>query len=799
MKRTRDLDALFRRGLTAHQSSRFQEAISCYNAILKIVPGHPATLHFLGLCNIQQGNDRRGIEQILEALSLRPDYLEARYNLATALHGLGRREEAAAQYKKALSIDDKNADAHNNLGALLLELGQPDEAVGHFEAALKLQPKDPKSHSNLAVAMLRLRRYSDALDHCNHALAARPNDAEILSNRGSALLELGRHGEALDCFDAAVSLRAGLSELQIGRGNALAKLGRSEEALNAFDQAIAENSEAAEAWVGRGNVLQAIGRMRDAQDAFNKAISADPKLPQARLGLGRILARSNRQKALEELQTALAIDPALAEAWVASGDILSATGRMDDAICAYQNALRIRPDIECVHGNLLHARLRNCDWSTFESDRNRSMSDVRNGILSTDPWLFLNVSRSPEEQRQCADLYATRFFPKRHARLWNGERYSHDRIRIAYLSADFREHPVAHSIVSLFEEHDRGRFEVSALSLCVDDHSEIRKRIALSCELFQDVGNKTDDEVAELIRANETDIVVDLGGFTQGCRPGIVAARPAPISVSYLGFAATMGVDYIDYILADDVVIPQEDRRHFAEKVIALPHSYMIADARKNIRAADLTRRQVGLPDDGFVFCSFNNTYKINPGIFDVWMRLLRAVDGSVLWLRSWSATAVENLRREAAARGVAPERLVFAPAVSIEEHLGRHRLADLALDTLPYNAHTTAIDALSAGLPLLTCVGSTFASRASASMLRAIGMPELIGASLEDYERQALRLAQDASWLESTKLKLAANIALEPLFDTKRFARDVESAYTAIWERQRQGHEPAAFREAGP
>jgi predicted O-linked N-acetylglucosamine transferase (SPINDLY family) len=377
---------------------------------------------------------------------------------------------------------------------------------------------------------------------------------------------------------------------------------------------------------------------------------------------------------------------------------------------------------------------------------------------------------------------------------WTGGRYRHERIRLAYVSAHFRNHPMGHLMAALFEQHDRNRFETIAVSLGPNDRSAMRSRLEGAFEKFIEVERQSDHEVARMMREMEVDIAVDRTGFTTGARPGIFALRAAPIQVNYLAYPGTMGADFIDYLIADDTVLPREKRPSYAEKVVYLPDSYLVNDSGRRISEDMPTRSEAGLPDRGFVFCSFNNHYKITPRVFDAWMSLLRQVDGSVLWLLDGTATMRRNLWREAGAREIDPQRLIFAPRITPEDHLARHRLADLFLDTLPCNAHTTASDALWAGLPVLTCAGTTFAGRVAASLLQAIGLPGLITGSLGEYESLALRLATEPPALKEIRQQLARNRAIRPLFDTDRFRRHIEGAYVEMWERHQRGESPASF-----
>jgi len=423
---------------------------------------------------------------------------------------------------------------------------------------------------------------------------------------------------------------------------------------------------------------------------------------------------------------------------------------------------------------------------------------VKTGAHACDPFTLLAIPSSPVDQLECARLFVAdanlrsqRLFP-------SGRRRSHDRLRIAYLSADFRQHVIATVTAELFELHDRDRFEVLGISFGHDDQSGLRARLMKAFDRFHDVSNSSDREVAELLHEAEVDIAIDLMGYTEHSRPGILGHRPAAVQASYLGFPGTMGADFIDYVLADRFVLPFDQQRFFAEKIVHLPDSYQPTDSKRRVSSANVPKRsEIGLPEDAFIFCCFNNSYKLSPPVFDVWMRLLQSVERSVLWLTVAGDLTRMNLRREAERRGVEADRLVVTDRVDHADYLARQVLADLFLDTLPYNAHGTGSNALAAGLPILTCRGGTFAGRVGASLLHAAGLPELVTDSLEEYEALALKLAVDRDLLRSLRRKLEANRASRALFDTARLCRHVESAYETTWDRYERGEPPTSFSVA--
>jgi predicted O-linked N-acetylglucosamine transferase (SPINDLY family) len=536
-------------------------------------------------------------------------------------------------------------------------------------------------------------------------------------------------------------------------------------------------------------------RFDDALKAFQRALDIKPNFAEAWLGRGRVLLALNQYKdAVAAYDRALESKADFAQAWFGRGMTALCLAQYDQAFLGFHNALTLeRDELDYAEGLRLLAKLYLCDWTELMVETEQSLSRLREGNKAIPPFAFLCLPSTAADQLQSSKQYAREFIES--PPIQQAGAHSHDRIRIAYLSADFRDHAIGLLTAGLFENHDKSRFEITGISFVQGQDTAIGRRLADAFEHFDEVKGKTDEEIANLIRTREVDIAIDLMGHTQYARVGIFARRPAPIQVHYLGFAATLGTNFIDYILADLTVIPEEHHEFFTDRVFWLPDSYFASDNRRAISLGKSTRKECGLPEDGFIFCSFNNAYKISPKIFHVWMRLLQGTPGSVLWLSQAHPIAMANLRREAERCGVSAQRLIFAPKVADNaEHLARQRLADLFLDTLPYNAHTTANDALWAGLPVLTCIGETCAGRVAASQLKAVGLPELITTSLEDYEALALKLAREPSFLAAIKAKLARNRDTYPLFDTARFTRHIEAAYTTMWERQQRGERPEAF-----
>jgi protein O-GlcNAc transferase len=787
-------EAFYNKGKALAARGRFDDAIAANDRALALKSD-------LAEAWLGRGNLFYLLKRYAEALAaydrtltLKSDLVEGWLGCGNAFYYLGRYEEAFSAYGEALALKPDLADAWLGRGNVSRLLKRYDDAVAAFDKALALKPDLASAWLGRGNVSFNLKRHDDALAAYDRARRLQPDLAEVWLNTGNVLCELKRYDEAFAAHDKALELNPDLAEAWLGRGNVLWNLKRYDEASTAYDKAIALKPDFAEAWFGRGNVFCDLKRYDEASAAYDKAIALKPHFAEAWFGRGNVFRDLKcYREASAAYDKAIALEPHLAEAWRSRGDIFAALRQYDRAFADYDRAVALKPALPYAAGFRLFVKLHLCDWTNLDAEAARLLSMIRAGGTLSWPFTLLPISSSLTDQLQCATRYIqaqATFSP-----ICQGEIHTHDRIRVAYLSSEFREHAVACLTIGLFEHHDRSRFEITAISTEPQSDSDFCRRIAAAFDRFVDASVQNDQEIADLVRRLEIDILVDLNGFTRSSRLGVFARRPAPIQVNYLGYAGTMGAEYYDYIIADSAVIPREHFEFYREKVAWLPDSFMANDGARPIADQTPTRRELGLPQQAFVFCCFNQSYKIESTIFDVWMRLLRAVDGSVLWLKENDATAVRNLRLEAERREVSPQRLIFAaPVPSNAEHLARQRQADLFLDTLHFNAHTTASDALWAGLPVVTCSGSTFASRVAASLLKAVGLDELITNSLEEYEALALRFASDDSLLASVKAKLAHNRDRYPLFDTPQFTRHIETAYTTMWERYRKGEAPAAF-----
>jgi predicted O-linked N-acetylglucosamine transferase (SPINDLY family) len=726
-------------------------------------------------------------------LQMDPSHAAARQNLAVALFEQRHLQDALEQIEAAIGLAPTNAIAHNTRGNILRELHRPQDALESYERALQIDPTYATAYSNRSDPLLTLGRHRDALASADQAITLNPRLAVAECNRGKALAMLERFEEALGAYDQALALVPDWPLVLANRSGALLLLGRPEAALHDSERALKLAPDDPIVLNAHGNVLRKLQRFQDALRCYDRAVALDPALAAAHYNRGNVLLDLQQpQAAVASFDRSIELSPQWAAAQHDRGVALLRLGRIDEASLAYLRSLELNPDLPYTRGQALHTLLLQADWSAYEDLSAEVIASNTRGELADEPLSFLALTDSAQAQVQCArrcvsDRYLSPLPP-----LWAGEHYTHSKIRVAYLSGDLGEHPVSYLMAGVFEQHDQQRFETIGLSLQrARPGSGYARRAHAAFARFLEVGARTDEEIAHLIRESEVDILVDLVGFTRGMRLPVLARRPAPVQLSYLGYPGSLAAPYIDYFLADEWVIPPRARSHYTEKIVALPDTYQANDDRR-VLTPPPSREQAGLPVGSRVLCVFNATYKISPKVFEIWCAVLRAVPDSVLWLLGTHERSRVNLRREAEQRGVAPERLIFAERVTYEEHLARLQLADLYLDTFPFNGGASASDALWAGVPLITCAGEAFASRMGGSLLKAVGLPELICESLEQYEHRALEVASDPAQLAAMRKHLTQHRRSAPLFDAARFCRHLEQAYLVMHERVRRGEQPS-------
>jgi protein O-GlcNAc transferase len=694
----------------------------------------------------------------------------------TSLQG-GRPDQAEKLFREIVRRRPNDLDARRMIGFLCSQTGRHGEAVEHFDVTLRLDPKQPQIHYLRGISLLALDRLQDALDSFNGALAIDGPQADTYVNQGVALQKLQRLSEAIESYDRAIKLEPTYVLAHTNKAAALEEQGKLAEALASYDNSLRIQATA-DAWAGRGMVLQLMRRF-------------------------------------------------------------------DEGLVALKQAYALEPSRPYLQGEILHVKMQTGDWDNFAHDCELLLKNVDKGLTVTAPGYILSLPSSLERQQRAAEIYARDKFPAQPhppsphppyvlsspgltgrssnhrpgildcqsksdasdfdhlvsaevgqarlrvkpgddtGRVGEGRGAARSatkrKIAIGYFSCDFRYHPLSQLAAGLFEHHDRDDFTVFGFAYGGQRDDEYARRIALAMDRFIDVSSMSDQDVASLSRSLGIDIAVDLTGLQFNTRLGIFAHHAAPVQATYLGYPGTTGCSFFDYIIADEVVLPNEDARFFSERPFHVPVSFQVNDSLRAPVDEPRPRAAYGLPEQGFVYCCFNNGYKLTPDVFAIWMRLLRRVEGGVLWLLGDNTTFVRNLRRRAQESGVAPERLVFAERADLREYLSRQRCADLALDTFHYNGHTTTSDTLWAGLPVVTRKGTTFAGRVAASLLQAIGLPDLIANTTEEYEELAFRLATERELLDSIKQRLVRNRATSSLFDTAAFTKHLEAAYRTM------------------
>ncbi len=688
------------------------------------------------------------------------------YQQAYVLHRNGQFAEAEALYKQVIALQENHADAHHMLGLVCYQTNRTTEAIEHISKALSIAPRLLDYLNNLGLALRANKQAEDALKSFQQAILLQPKDLDVQLNIANTLLELQRFEEAATYYRRVLKaqnrqdLRSALAHCLSNLGNQAHAAAQYARAESYFLEAIVHTNTDAAFYYNLGNAQRELGKPAEAAKQYLKAIQYAPDDADAYNNLGNV------QREL---------------------------GQLDLAIASYEQALKINPKLYHAKVHLIHQRQHICDWDNLDSN----IKQVREWIntqpqAQISPFAFLAMpGTTAEEQKQCANNWVKNRYSeliKKGNDLNFHKSDSHGKMRIGYLSADFRLHPLAFLISELIELHDRAELEIHAFSYGVNDKSSARTRLEKAVDYFHDIRNLPDLDAAKKIHECEIDILVDLTGFTQTSRSGIAALRPAPINVNWLGFPGTMGSfddkSLFDYILTDNFICPPEYADDYAESLAVLPDCYQPNDRQRPIGNTP-SREACGLPDNVFVFCSFNQSYKITPDVFAVWMRLLNAVPDSVLWLLDCNQWAKDNLLKEAAKLGITSDRIIFSPRVAIADHLPRHAHADLFLDTLPYNAHTTCSDALWMGVPVLTCAGETFASRVAGSLLTTAALAELITYNLQDYETKALQLASNPAQLLKIKEKLLRDKTDSRLFDTARFAKSLEETYQVMWNQK--------------
>tara|TARA_Y100001970_G_scaffold197024_1_gene239632 strand:+ start:1632 stop:3716 length:2085 start_codon:yes stop_codon:yes gene_type:complete len=672
--------------------------------------------------------------------------------------------------------------------------GQLDESKKIFLEILEKEQNNFDVYFALGIIFFKQKEYSKSEDFLNKGIKIKPKNVEIYNLLAIVLLHLKKFDLAIDNWNIALKLKPNYLEAYNNLGNLFFELGRNEEALNNYRRALEINPDFAEAYNNQGNVLLKLKKIEDALKSYQKALEIKPDYVQAYHNCGQAyFEKKQLGEALKCYEKALNYNPDFAEAHFDKGNIFVEQDNNEAAIECFQKALRLKPEFENKLGMIIHQKQRICDWNTLDQDIKKIENKILQSEKLSSPFFFLSINNSLNLQK----ILAEKWFRNEFALVDNvfepnKKNKVNKKIKIGYYSADFREHAVGQLMVNLFELHDKSKFEVIAFYFGPVEDDIIKKRILLASNKFIDVSLKTEKQISKISRELEIDIAVDLMGYTKKNRFKIFSERSAPLQVSYLGYPGTTGANCIDYLIADKFLISKNEEKYYSEKIIYLPNSYMVNKLTKKKSEKILTRKEFGIPEESFVFCCFNQSYKILPQIFDIWMKILKRVDGSVLWLSQTNKTSKKNLLKEAATRDIKSNRIIFSSRLQIvEEYLDRFRLADLFLDTFPYTAHSICSDSLKSGLPVLTLKGETFASRVSSSFLKVLELEELVVNSIKEYEDRAVELANDLSKLKNVKNKLDINKNKSPLFDTKLFTKHIEQAYIEIYKKYNENLKP--------
>jgi len=694
---------------------------------------------------------------------------------------------------RVLSADKNNFPALSILGLIKATTAQYDHAAEFLGRAEKINPRDPSIQFNLAKVYMESGAPGQALKHYKRLASINSSDPKVWIQIAICNGLINENEYAIRAVENAIALNPNLPDAWYYKGVGLGKLNRDTEALIAYEKTISLDPQYSAAWIGKGVILTISSKCGEAINCFDRAIEIAPQDVFAWYNMGIAYGLLNRPKsALLCYDKCLEINDQFADALFNKGAILASLKDYEAANYCFEQLLLLHPEHDYLLGNLINSKMQTANWDSLDGQVKRMIQLIEENKKVSSPFFALSAFDFPNLHKRVAENWIAERFPDGVRPIFKQTK-KNGKIKIAYFSADFREHPVAHLMAELFELHDRNQFEIFAFSLLATEPDDpFRQRLIGRFDHFLNVESNSGQEIAAMARDLEIDIAIDLGGHTENSKTSIFANHAAPIQVNYLGYPGTMGAQYFDYIIADRVIIPETSQSNYVEKIIYLPNTYLVDDSKRVATDRKFNRRELGLPDNAFVFCCFNNAYKFNPTQLEVWAKLLQAIEGSVLWLSENNRSFQENIKTAFLKYGIRSERIVFAGRMSnMADHLARFRVADLFLDTIPYNAHTTALDALKAGLPLITCLGNSFAGRVGASLLNSAGIPELIAKTADEYIALSIKFANDDIFRNQIKTRLAESIVSGPLFKTNLYVKYLEQAFQQIYDRHHSGLAP--------
>ena len=748
----------------------FNVAGACYKAIgdleasvkmfanaVKIKPDYFEAYKNLGITLENLNRNKASIDNLLIAISINPSYFDAAYHLANVYQKVSQHENAVEFYEKAISIEPNLAEVHFNYGNALKDLGDFDRAIQTYKKVISMQPNLAETHNNLGVIYKEIGNIKLAVSSYKNAIKIKPDFIEAHNNLGILYKESFHFLKAKDSFKKVIELKPDYAETHNNLGLVYMNLGQFVDAHNCYKNALKFKPDYAYSYNNLGTVLGVLGKTKAAVESYEKAIALNPDYADAYNNLGNVLR--NRRKRVE-------------------------------ALSCFEKAYSLQPNTAYLFGALLNTKMHLCIWEDFDSNILKLTEKINKNQKAIGPFALKALIDDVSIQKKAAEIFVDDQFQSNFLEYESKIHQKHSKIRIGYFSADYKIHPTSYLCAELFELHDRSRFEIHAFSYSKDTKDKMNLRIKEGVDYFHDVLSMSNEDLVNLSRSLEIDIAVDLGGYTANSRTKVFAMSLAPIQVNYLGYPGSMHADYMDYLVADKTLIPENKQKYYSEKIIYMPDSYQVNISNQNVENVRLNRKGLDLPEKGFIFCCFNNSYKITPNEFNIWMRLLKRVDGSVLWLMGSNKWAENNLCKEAEKRGIKSNRLIFAKKLPYHDHLARCKLGDLFLDTFNYNAHTTASDALSAGMPLVTKIGEGFAARVASSILKALDLSELITKNEEEYEALIFELATSSEKLIKIKKKLLENKLTKPLFNSKMFIKYLEDGYNQVYRNYLDGNE---------
>tara|TARA_B100000787_G_scaffold170181_1_gene164614 strand:- start:4008 stop:6200 length:2193 start_codon:yes stop_codon:yes gene_type:complete len=705
-------------------------------------------------------------------------------------HKIGNLKKAENFYMEILEIEPTHPDANHNLGILKVSFNKFSSSLKLFKTAIDVNPSNEQYWNSYANALTREKKFIDAEKSYKKIIKLNTNNFEAYSNLGSVLLKLKKFEESEDMLQKAIILNSNYPEAYCNLGATQEALGKLKDSEKNFNKAIKLKPNFFNAHFNLGSILLKLNRLEESKESLQRAIEIKPDFILAHYNLGVALLNLGKLEEAEIIcKKVIQLKPDYAEVYKNLGEVQKLLGKNSDSLLSYNQAYTLEPGMNFLLGALLNIKMSLSIWDNFKLTRSLLIKKIRNCENVSHPFFMLSLIDDPEIHKKTAEIYTSHKFPKSNFLPKISNYRGHKKIKVGYFSADFRNHAVSYLTAELYELHDRNNFEIHAFSLGVDTKDEFNNRIKLGVDYFHNVKKMSDENIVLLSRSLEIDIAIDLTGFTGGNRQGIFAMMVAPVQACYLGYAGTMGSDYMDYLIADHTLISKDKQKYYSEKIVYLPNSYMVNLSKVKISKKIFTRKDFGLPNNRFVFCCFNNHYKINPEIYGSWMKILSLTNESVLWLSDTKNENIKNLKKEAKKYNINPNRLIFATHLPLrEDHMRRIQLADLFIDTLPYNAHSTASDALRVGLPVLTCIGKSYASRVSASLLNGVNLPELITKTQDQYETVAIELATYPEKLKIIKNKLSNNLTKATLFNTSLFTRNLEKAYSIMHDRCQKG-----------